>query len=198
MNTRQRILQYLQQHHTSTAEQLSRTLDLTQADIRYHIGQLLKFNQIEKTGDRLIEGRGRPATIYRLVQATRHDNLAHLAGVLLNLVDVLDDGRQMEHVAAKISEDFTPSPQTGRRMFQAVQALNALKYNARWEARPSSPLIILQNCPYREIIQDHPELCRMDASLLQKLTGMQARQEAKLEVAASGAVFCAFHLQKLV
>jgi predicted ArsR family transcriptional regulator len=74
--------------------------------------------------------------------------------------------------------------------------LNELEYQARWEAHARSPRIILGNCPYKGIIEEHPELCQMDVYLLENLTGEKAAQLSKLEKTPQGLPVCAFAVGK--
>jgi predicted ArsR family transcriptional regulator len=58
--------------------------------------------------------------------------------------------------------------------------LNQLHYQARWEAGAEGPRIILGQCPYAAVIGNHPELCRMDMSLLEGMLDTQVEQRVKL------------------
>jgi predicted ArsR family transcriptional regulator len=69
-----------------------------------------------------------------------------------------------------------------------------MHYQARWEAGAEGPHIILGHCPYAVIIENHPELCKMDKAILSGLLGGQVEQLAKLEEGAGGLPFCAFVL----
>jgi len=55
-----------------------------------------------------------------------------------------------------------------------------MNYHARWEAGRAGPRVILGHCPYAAIIEKHPELCQMDAALLEELTGESAEQVAQI------------------
>ena len=81
-----------------------------------------------------------------------------------------------------------------RRLAQAVDRLNELHYQARWEAGASGPRIILGHCPYGGIVESHPELCRVDAFFLEECVGMSAQLTAKLEPGRQGLPFCLFAL----
>ena len=80
----------------------------------------------------------------------------------------------------------------GRRLSTLVDALAAMYYEPRWEARAAGPQIILGRCPFAEIIARHPELCLMDAYLLQKGLSTGVRQLAKLEPNERGLPVCVF------
>jgi len=65
-----------------------------------------------------------------------------------------------------------------------------MNYHARWEAGPQGPRIIFGNCHYAAIIAKHPELCKMDESLLRELMGRSAVQTAK--IGNDGSMVCVF------
>jgi hypothetical protein len=51
---------------------------------------------------------------------------------------------------------------------------------------------MLGHCPYRRILDDHPELCQLDASLLEYFLDMSVRQIEKLDINAKGLPQCVF------
>jgi predicted ArsR family transcriptional regulator len=67
-----------------------------------------------------------------------------------------------------------------------------MNYHARWEAGPQGPRLIFGHCPYAEIIEKHPELCRMDEALIRQLMGDSALQMFK--IGTDGSVTCVFAL----
>jgi predicted ArsR family transcriptional regulator len=79
-----------------------------------------------------------------------------------------------------------------RRLALAIERLNTLHYQARWEAHAQGPRVIFELCPYTPIIARHPELCRMDKFLLQELLGLEVSLSAKLELNTRGLPFCMF------
>ena len=79
-----------------------------------------------------------------------------------------------------------------RKLASAVERLNEMHYQARWEAGADGPRIVLGYCPYAEVIEKHPSLCRMDAALLTKILRGEVRQTAKLESGAGNLPYCVF------
>jgi predicted ArsR family transcriptional regulator len=73
-----------------------------------------------------------------------------------------------------------------------VEKLNQMNYHARWEAGAEGPRILFGHCPYAAIIARHPELCKMDASLLEELMGRSATQTSK--IGRDGSLLCVFVL----
>jgi predicted ArsR family transcriptional regulator len=198
-STREKILEHLSEQKTATPGQLSRALRVTAADIRYHLGLLVESGQIE-VGGRISTGeRGRPSQIYRLAAPAREENLAGLTRVLLDAIQTQSGQVELADIARRLSPaGGNQAPGSSARLLQAVQQLNLLKYQARWEAHANAVQMLLGNCPYAAIIREHPELCQMDAHLLEQLTGLPAAQTAKLQPNQEGAIYCRFQLRPTV
>ncbi len=196
-NARQRILGYLQSHPGTTAVELSRALRVTPANIRHHLAILVGDGRAVLLGTRPADGRGRPVQVYGPGELKAHDPLAALADALLGQQETLAPQAQaaaLRQLAARLAA--IPPEGLGepgaRRLAQAVERLNALHYQARWEAHAQGPCVILERCPYEAILDRHPELCRMDAELLSALLGAPAQQTARLELNTRGVPFCRF------
>jgi predicted ArsR family transcriptional regulator len=166
---------------------------MTPANARHHLGILGGDGRVEVFSQRQ-GGRGRPEKVYRLAGTLVGDNLSRLADALLTEAD----GKvRMEALGERIAGRGVVTGQPlMRRLVSAVERLNAMHYQARWEAGAEGPRIILGHCPYSTIIKDHPELCQMDLALLSKLLGGELQQTAMLERGAGGLPFCAFVLRK--
>jgi predicted ArsR family transcriptional regulator len=197
--TRLRILEHLRRHHTSTAPELGRALGMTAANVRHHLAILVNNDLLEVVGRRR-EGRGRPERIYGLSRRVLGDGLDELSAALLD--EALsgrgeeEQGRFLRYVARRLLGENAgaTAPSLPRRLAAVVGLLNRLHYRARWEAGPAGPRLILGHCPYAAVIDRHPELCRMDALLLEERLGLPAVQQAKLEASARGETFCMFQV----
>jgi len=199
--SRQQILAYIRKHQTASAADISRALGMTQANARHHLAHLEANGLIEVAGQRRGEGRGRPMLVYALSRQMSGDNLDNLAGSLLSeLLDGLagkDQDIHLRALAKRLAGDYPADP-TGqaipitRRLAQVIERLNELHYQARWEAAASGPHIILGYCPYSAIIAGCPEICQIDAYLLEELLSLRVMQVAKQEHRAQGGVYCAF------
>ncbi len=207
MSIRTEILAYLELRQTATAADLSRALQVTAANVRHHLRNLERDGIVQPIGKRPSSGRGRPSRVFRL--ARRGADLTHLTEAIL---DELLAGASREasgpsgsprqagrlplvRVAARLAggSPLTPAP-ASQRLLGAIQRLNELGYQSHWEAHATGPRIILGNCPYAEIISDHPELCQMDGHLLEILADRPATQSAKLERNQQGLPVCIFRL----
>jgi predicted ArsR family transcriptional regulator len=195
LTTRLRILDHIRKYQTASVRELSHLMGMTGANIRHHLAVLESNDLIEIVGQRK-EARGRPMHIYGLSRRVLGDGLDKLAGTLLDvwLGGAADEIREagLRSVAerlAGVAEDKAP---VMKRLVRVVERLNELHYQARWEASAAGPRLILGHCPYAAIVADHPELCRMDAFLLETRLGWSIEQTAKLYLSDKGLPFCAF------
>lgn len=194
--TRAQILEILERQRTATAAQLSRSLQVSAADVRFHLQQLVNDGLIEPAGEQRTGEPGRPRRLFRLTPEARQSNLDQLAGVLIQIVAEQLGAAGLAQAASRLAGNLGAGKlPAGRRLYQAVQRLNELHYQARWEAHAESPRLVLGNCPFAAIIEDHPELCRLDRRLIENLTGLTAEHTAKLETNPRGEIFCLFELQ---
>ncbi len=199
MKTPARIIEFLWKNQTATAEDLGRGLGLTGANIRHHLSRMQAEDQLAVVSLRT-EGRGRPTKVYRLSEQRLGNGLEDLLAALLAAwLDHLPD-HDREDALRSIAEQLGGPRDQGlltsipRKLALVVDRLNVLHYRSRWEAGPSGARVILSHCPYSGIVGRHPELCRMDAYLLQSQSGMVARQLVKLEGNKEGIPRCIFAL----
>ncbi len=194
--TREQILDILKTRHAATPAELARALHLTPANIRHHLKRLVRDGRVRVGGRRRRPGRGRPENLYTL--ARRGDNLAGLSAALLEAllegaVSPEEKSARLQAIALRlIGAADSPAGHITQRLYRAVQQLEKWDYQPRWEAHAQGPRIILGNCPYAAIIAGHPELCQMDAHLLEAMIGRSTTQTAKLELTRQGLPVCVF------
>ena len=191
ITTRQKILDYLKRNQTVSSREVARILRMTPANVRHHLGILAADGRVEVISQRQ-GGRGRPEKVYRLAGTLVGNNLSVLVDALLAEAD---EDIEIEAVGRRMAgERATAGQPLMRRLASAIGRLNEMHYQARWEAGAEGPRVILGHCPYAGLVEKHPQLCRMDASLLAELLGGDVSQTAKLEVGAGDKPFCAFVL----
>jgi len=111
-----------------------------------------------------------------------------MAGLTLEVRREVLQGLARQLVARiGLTDAHLPLP---RRLTSLVEKLNALNYQAGWEAAGAGPRVLFAHCPYAAIIADHPELCQMDTLVLEEFIGEGFTQLAKLGVEGSRA--CVF------
>lgn len=196
--TRLRILDYLKKQHAASARELGSALGMTRANIRHHLVVLETSELVEVIGKK-VEGRGRPQNVFGISQRSLGDGLDKLSSALLHeLLEKLPLSEQvvkLESLAARLGNGINPTDgtQLSKRLSELILKLNDSHYQARWEAGATGARIVLGHCPFSAIINEHPELCRLDSIILaQYLPGYQVVQLAKLELSSQGYPQCLF------
>jgi predicted ArsR family transcriptional regulator len=178
--TRLRILDHIRRHQTASVRELSHSLGMTGANIRHHLAVLESNDLIEMVSQRR-EGRGRPRMVYGLSRHALGDGLDELSAALLGewLAGLPDREQEagLRSLAGRMRAGFAG---------QADGAALSLSKG------PLPKRVILGHCPFSAIIAKHPELCRMDAFLLEGCIGQPAEQSARLEQGGQGLPQCVF------
>lgn len=208
---RQRILEFIQSHRAVTAIEVSQAFRMTEANARHHLNILMKQGTILVIDQKASSGRGRPARVFAISKQLLGDNLDLLTNVLLHLVASNSSNNPKEHIleeiARRMAEKMTAndydSSQTGplsssftRKLNRLTLILNQCSYESRWEAHKDAPHLILNHCPYAAILIDHPEICLIDANLIQNILGSSVVQTAKLLRDSTGLQHCIFRVGK--
>jgi len=169
--TRQQILDYLKIHPGASAGDISRSLDQTTANIRYHLGLLENSGLVQVSGKRVLGGAGRPILLFNLTSFSLGTNITPLLSVILKVISGKPTAKDdFQSIAETLAEKFDPvSKNRIARFNQSIEFLNLHRYHASWEAHPAGPQVLLRHCPYRDLALKHPELCLIDANLISVL-----------------------------
>lgn len=197
---RQRIISYLSQHKGVCAHEISMALRVTTADARHHLAYLVRTNQIQVVGTRKENKKGRPVQVYDLSEFSLGDNLPALTGFLLDML-ITDTGaigieQIMQKLASKMLPDFFVQEEKNltKKLAALILVLNKRGYQAKWEAHITAPRIIFDHCPYKQIIQKHPEICMLDRYILKQSLKSEILQTACLEKNLMGTESCLFEI----
>jgi predicted ArsR family transcriptional regulator len=184
--TRQRVLAQLSKSGRASARELARMLRTSEANVRHHLRVLASDGRVTIASIRA-EGRGRPEKVFSLSAALAGDNLAGLAEALLSVEGLR---LNVKELASRIldANQFANLP-ISRRLAFLVEKLNEMHYQSRWEAGAEGPRVIFGRCPYAAVIEGHPELCQMDASVLIHALNGDARQMEKIEKGRGVCIF---------
>ena len=199
ITARQRVFNYLKKQRSASAAQIGHGLNMSAATVRHHLSILLGDGRIALIGAPRRRGRGRPVKTYGLSEKSLGDNFPLLSDLILReLLEGLSPVKQekvINAIAKKFARQFVDdnlNVPIARRLVFIVDKLNEFHYQARWEAGAQGPRILFAHCPYAAIIAKHPELCKMDETLLGELVSTQARQLAKIGQQPVGSLYCVF------
>jgi len=197
-STRQRILDLLLKQDGLTAAELSRVLSVTQADVRYHLSQMVVEGLILTVKPKQSGRRGRPARRYSLASKAKRENYELLTRALINSIREKTSAQEkkllLHDIASKIPGDYQPAGPLGRRLVQAVDQLNLQNYQARWEAHATAPRVIFDRCPFTSLRPEFPELCQLDTNLLENLLDESVIQVESNAHQPDG--YCLFHISQ--
>ncbi|MBN2547829.1 MAG: ArsR family transcriptional regulator [Anaerolineales bacterium] len=205
---RQQIWEFIRAHRAATATEISLALQMTEANARRHLGILRSQGLVDIIGKRQLLGQGRPSLVYSISESVLGHNLDRLASALLTELGSSLTGEEYQSMLERLARHMAQgsNSHTSRqiipagaghltqRLNAAIQRLNEMHYQPRWEAHRDAPHVIFGHCPYAAILADHPELCLLDSYLLEYLTGTAVKQTSRLERDAQGVPQCVFRL----
>ncbi len=204
-DTQTRIVEYLQKNQSATAAELAQALIVTKGDVQYHLKLLEQegsIRRLQQTVQRH-KGRGRPSILFQLLPQAQPDNLAGLASALLEVLLPDSDhewdtaqSAALERLARVLFGSQEILPSLTQTLNQVVARLNRYPYQARWEARRVGPCILLKNCPYVQILPEHPELCKLDQYALQLLLQRPVQMDARIDFQRPSSA-CVFHVSAI-
>jgi predicted ArsR family transcriptional regulator len=171
---RQKVLSYFEKSRTASGREIARALKMSAATVRHHLRVLASDGRLEIASFRRRDGRGRPEKIYTLPKSALGDNLSALSDALLAEAA---SAVNMEALARRLAGgvNFADEP-LAKRLNQTVEKFNQMNYHAHWEAGSEGPRVLFGHCPYAAVIEKHPELCKMDVTLLKEWMVQPARQ----------------------
>lgn len=170
-STREQILEYLRLHPLARVNDLAQALQVTPSNIRHHLSLLQEAGLVVAAPPARPARRGRPPQRYRLTPKAQSSHLEPLTRALLTLLRQHEalENRLDDLGALLLGEAPLPYPGNLRqRLQQILETLNALGYEAHWEAHQQGPLITFRRCPFATLRDDFPELCRLDQRLLER------------------------------
>ena len=182
--TRGRIVESLKRHGTRTATELSAEHGVTPNAIRQHLSRLERDGLVAERARRI--GRTKPTLVYSLT--SEGERLFPQRHPVL-LTAVLDE-LQREGGPAKLRELFSS---IGRRSahrhaarFKGLDVPETVAELARflrergviveYEKTPSGFAFRELNCPFKDAVAEHPEICSMVHTLMEEVLPDKPRQ----------------------
>jgi predicted ArsR family transcriptional regulator len=196
-STADKILEFLRNHPPASTNEISSTLLLTKADIRYHLKNMLKVGIVSRRIKHLDFGAGRPGYLYTTSRPNPDSGYTLLAGICANvlLIEPANGLIGKQDIANGLANGFHDDTSTGaQRLGMVVQYLSKLGYQSIWEARSDHPVIYFRNCPYLDLAMKQPDLCLVDLVLVEQLTGWKCEQNRRIRDDFSQISSCKFSL----
>jgi predicted ArsR family transcriptional regulator len=197
--TRGRIVQSLKQHRLRTAAQLAQEHGVTQNAVRQHLSRLGRDGLVTEHAERI--GRTKPTLVYSLTEEGEQ-LFPHRYPLLLS---VLMDELQREEGPERLKELFanigrhSAERHAGRFrgkdlpgvVAELASFLRERGVIVEYERNGDGFTFREYNCPFRENVSAHPEICAMVHTLMEQVLPAKPHQTASI---AAGDGRCEFEL----
>ena len=175
-NTRERVLHTLLKNHRCTINELSVEVEINPISVRHHISRLQAEGLITSEEER--HGVGRPRQVYYLTEAGLEQFPTRYLRLTIRLLEQLKENLPPKMVnelfskmAADLVEEYTQSAKMQdmsieQRLDLIHDLLKDEGFDIEWERKDEQFFIREINCPYLHVGQNHPEICRIDQTLI--------------------------------
>ena len=183
MTTSDQILDYLTHHRSATVMELSRALDLTKADIHYHMRKLLSEEAVKACEPDLPRGAGRPARSFQLVENAPLKLNRLVVSVLLthSIQPYLLPGENKKNLADQFAiailsccPSFKSKCSPAVKLNNLVDELGPLGFAIRWEASKKGPQIYFTHESLSLLIDNTDLVNEIMTSLLHEILKVTA------------------------
>lgn len=183
-DTRWAVLETIRSQSNATVVSLAEVLNITAISVRHHLNALQAEGLIKVELER--KHVGRPKHIYSLTEAAQRyfpNNYHVLVERLLNELKVMLPPEQVEQMidrmAATVAAQHGASQVEGTledRLQQLVTILGEEGFMAEVRQVGGKRVLTALNCPYVYIAQHHPEVCRIDHTIIRSVLGTDVQQ----------------------
>ena len=173
----------MQTKESATVKQLCRALDLTKADIHYHIRLLLKEGVIDLLPESYQAGAGRPARQYKLIKPAPET----LSRLIIDLLIAFHNQNRNAQINSQTLADFLAagllaqcchfkhqSASPAIRLTRIITELSKYGIHLRWMARKEGPEIHLEQEYLSTLIRDPALVHSIISHLLHRIQKMVA------------------------
>ena len=186
-STRGRVLDLIRKG-VSTVDELSVQLELTDNAVRAHLATLERDRLVEQHG--LQRGPRKPHFSYRLTAEAEQLFPKAYHALLSRLLAVLKlrlEPRQLQEILREVATVLASGLSAKRnaataigKAESAVAVLEELGGSPRIEA-DGGRLLVRSNsgCPFSEVVNEHPEICRLAEVLLSEITGAEVYEKCE-------------------
>jgi DeoR family transcriptional regulator, suf operon transcriptional repressor len=185
-DTRLHVLEAIKAQRQATVASLADTLGISPISIRHHLSSLEAEGLIQIEIER--QGVGRPRHLYSLTeQALRyfpnkyHVLLERLLDEMKATLPAVEVERLIDGLAANVAANYgplTPSGSLEERLNHLITVLGAEGFMAEVQHIGTKTVLTELNCPYLYVGQRHPEICRIDHTLIRSVLGVGVEQTA--------------------
>ena len=203
-STRERVLYILLKQHRCTINYLALAVDINPISVRHHITKLEAEGLVDSEEER--HGVGRPRRVYFLTEEgrekfpTRYMQLTTrlLQQIKVNMPEQMVDDL-FSDMAKNLAQEYVHSANLDglpmeERLDFVKDVLGREGFDIEWEKKGDRYHIREVSCPYFHIGQDHPEVCRVDQTIISSVLNVPAE---KIKCVLNGDNHCTYVVQDL-
>jgi predicted ArsR family transcriptional regulator len=164
-----------------TVHELASELGLTTNAVRAHLLVLERDKLVTSAGS--IKGFRKPHSTYRLTDEARHlfpksyDSLfIRLIGVLKQRIKPSPLKSIFDDVGTELAGDDQSQLSSEQRIDKALDSLKAMGGAPRLLNKEGQVFIESESCPFAEAVSEHPEVCKIAESMLEKVIGKKVNE----------------------
>lgn len=175
--TRNRIIQTLQNNPRSTVTELADAVGINAISVRHHIASLMAEGLL--VSDEVRHGVGRPKQVFSLSdegQERYSTRYLRLTNLLLNQLKDTVPQPVLQSLMQKIADDMAAGIPVSVSELTLEGRLDALQsilekegFVIEWEKQGDTYVIREKSCPFYHVGQNHPEICTVDRTLIARL-----------------------------
>jgi DeoR family suf operon transcriptional repressor len=176
-STRERVLLSLLSHPRSTITELGEKVGINSISVRHHISSLLIEGLIVAEEER--HGVGRPRQVYYLTESGSErfpTNYLRLTTKILDQMKSTLPAPVVDKLFTEIALDMSANYQELAENLTLEEKLNLIKtllsregFTVDWEKAGDEYRIHEISCPYFHVGQNHPEVCKVDQTMISSI-----------------------------
>lgn len=198
-STRERVLYTLLKKHRCTINDLALAVNINPISVRHHIAKLEADGLVTSEDER--HGVGRPRRVYFLTEDGREKFPTRYMRLTTRLLQQLKESMPNQIVnelfsdmAADLVQEYAQSIELDNlpmedRLELVKDILAREGFDIEWKRKGDLYHIREVSCPYFHIGQDHPEVCRVDQTLISSILDVPAE---KIECLLDGDKHCTY------
>lgn len=179
-STKDRIVEHLLKFPRSSINNLADAIGINAISVRHHLTNLQSEGIIEADEER--HGVGRPRLVYYLTEKgmeTFPTCYLRLTNLLIDELKHILTDKQMqdlfEKIAIKLSQEHVTKA-AGLPLMERMPIMTELLveqgFLVDWEKKDDAIFIREMTCPFQQISQFHPEICKIDTILISSVLGV--------------------------
>jgi DeoR family transcriptional regulator, suf operon transcriptional repressor len=177
ISTREKVLQSLLAHPRSTITELGEKVGINSISVRHHISSLLIEGLIVAEEER--HGVGRPRQVYYLTESGSErfpTNYLRLTTKILDQMKSTLPAPVVDKLFTEIALDMSANYQDLAINLSLEEKLNLIitllsreGFTVEWEKAGDEYRIHEISCPYFHVGQNHPEVCKVDQTMISSI-----------------------------